>query len=343
MNAGHRNEASEALLKSSDVVDLHNDLEVPVRVLGYDPGRRHANTPFPMPFMGHTDIPRLTQAGYSGVVFDVATNVFRSPSKRLDATMRNVERIRHRSGTPDFPMRTVSGVAEYRACRRDGVLAGFVGIQGANAFEADPEALLQPWADVIHRVTLVHLSSSVMGGSSSPSQPDEGLTGRGAAFVEACIAGRVLVDLAHAGPRTFGDVVDLAPPDVPLVVTHTGVSGVRPHWRNLSDDQIRAIADRGGVIGVLFHGNFLARVPPAWPCRRRHIVDHLEHLMKVGGEGIAALGTDYDGMITPPWDLHRPDQLVDLVQDMLDRGWGEGTVRGILGANALRVMERVRP
>ena len=119
------------------------------------------------------------------------------------------------------------------------------------------------------------------------------------------------------------------------------VSGVYPHWRNLDDAQIRAIADRGGVVGVMYQSSFLA---PVWIyAKRSAILDHLEHIIRVGGEGCAAIGTDYDGMIVPPGDL--PDVTAHplLVQDMLDRGWREARIRAVLGENYLRVLRHVRP
>src|SRR5690606_21574820 len=108
----------------------------------------------------------------------------------------------------------------------------------------------------LHRITLVHLTTSSMGGTSSPAGPDPGLTRRGHELVERCNAARVLVDLAHAGRRTFWQALGAHAVDVPPIVSHTCVASVRPHWRNLDDAQIRAVASRGGVVGIMYQSAF---------------------------------------------------------------------------------------
>ena len=124
-------------------------------------------------------------------------------------------------------------------------------------------------------------------------------------------------------------------------MTHTGVSGVHPSWRNLDDDQIRAIADRGGVIGIMYHRGFLGR--PVLAVGAEAIVRHLEHTIAVGGEDVAALGSDWDGMIVTPRDMPTCLELPVLVDRMLARRWPEARIRRVLGPNALRVIAAARP
>ncbi len=163
-------------------------------------------------------------------------------------------------------------------------------------------------------------------------------------MVEALTARRILVDLAHASRPTFVDALealDVCRPALPPVVTHTGISRVHPSWRNLDDEQIRAIADRGGVIGVMYHRGFLGR--PFWAVGAEAIVRHLEHVIAVGGEDAAALGSDWDGMIVTPRDMPTCLELPVLVDRMLARGWAEPRIRRVLGLNALRLIGAVRP
>ncbi|MGH9040525.1 MAG: dipeptidase, partial [Acidimicrobiia bacterium] len=168
-----------------------------------------------------------------------------------------------------------------------------------------------------------------------------GLTGLGRDYVAALNEARVLVDLAHISRPGFWDALDAHDPDLPPVVSHTGVCGVRPSWRNLDDEQIRAVADRGGVVGVMFHRGFLGR--PPWRVTAGAVVAHLDHLIAVGGEGVAALGSDFDGMIVPPRGLRTVLGLPALVDRMLGAGFSEDRVARVLGANYLRVTEAVRP
>lgn len=336
-------EEAVQLLIDSPFIDLHNDMEVPARLIGYDPSTRHGPWGRAVPFFGHTDYPRLREARFTGVVCDIATNVFRRPASRLAVTRANLERCRARIAAHDDEIAVARDLAQYRAITASGRTAMFLALQGGNALEADVEALDGDLAADLHRITLVHLSTSAMGGSNSPSQPDRGITALGRQLVARCNERRVLVDLAHAGRETFWGALDAHVADLPPIVSHTGLDAVRPHWRNIDDAQARAIADRGGVVGVIYQGNFLDAVLPGMASPRARVLDHLEHLIAVAGEDAAAIGTDYDGMITPPSDLTDVTHHPLLVQDMLDRGWTEARVRAVLGENYLRVVGAIRP
>ncbi len=326
------------LLLTSDFIDLHCDLEVPVRVLGYDPARRHRGFRF---CMGHTDYPRLLEAGMTGVVCDVATNVFRRAPSRQAVTVRNLERMKARIERHADQLALVRTRGDYDRARSGGRMAMWLALQGGNALAEDPEVLQGPVGALLHRITLVHLTNSTLGGTNSPMGRDRPLTDAGRDFVERCNAARVLVDLSHAGRRTFWGALEAHAPDLPPIVSHTGVCGVWPHWRNVDDEQIRAIADRGGVIGIIYHNAFLGR--GLLLGRRANIVDHLAHVIDLVGEDHAAIGTDYDGMIVPPRDLADVTHHPRLVQDMLDRGWSPERIRKVLGENYLRVVARLRP
>jgi membrane dipeptidase len=239
--------------------------------------------------------------------------------------------------------RVVGGAADYRRARTGGRLAVFLAVQGGNAFDSPDDVPLVPDGALL-RVTLVHLTDSALGATSSPlgrSRGRGGLTATGRAMVEALNERHILVDLAHASRATFFAALDAHDPALPPVVTHTGVSGVHPSWRNLDDDQIRAIADRGGVIGIMYHRGFLGR--PARRVGAEAIVRHLEHAIAVGGEDVAALGSDWDGLIVTPRDMPTALELPVLVDRMLARGWADDRIRRVMGQNALRRITAARP
>lgn len=331
------------LLLDSPFIDLHCDLEVPVRLFGWDPAKRHGPWKRVVPLFGHTDYPRLREAGMTGVVYDLATNVFRREASRQVITLANLERCRRQIEAWPDDLAVARTRSEYDAAVAAGRTAFFLALQGGNALSHDPSVLLGPVGQELHRITLVHLKSSVLGGSNSPGQPENGITDRGREFVRLCNQARVLVDLSHAGRKTFWGALEAHDPTLPPIVSHTGMAGIRDMWRNIDDEQARAIGARGGVIGVVYQGNFLADVPAGFACKRSAIVDHLAHVIQVAGEGAASIGTDYDGVITPPSDLTDITHHPLLVQDMLDRGWSHTRIRGILGENYLRVVREIRP
>jgi|GEM_PF-182300 len=195
----------------------------------------------------------------------------------------------------------------------------------------------------IVRVTLVHLTNAAYGITSSPFRlwkGKRGLTDIGRDFVRHLNAHKVFVDLAHINAQGFWDAVETHDKSQPLIATHTGVSGVKPHWRNLDDRQVKAVADTGGVIGVIYSRAFLK--VRGGPDDAGMIVDHMAHVANIAGEDAVAIGSDYDGAIVPPKDLRSGNSYVRLVQKMLDRGFSEARVQKILGLNFLRSFERLR-
>lgn len=336
--------AAWSLLRASDVVDLHIDTFIPPRLWGYDVFERHGPGLLRGHFFGHLDVPRMEEGGLTGAMWSITTNPFRPAASRWRVFQKNLTRLRALVDGSNGRLAFARNAAEYRAVRAGGAHAVLLSIQGGNALAAAPHGPADVPDRLLTRVTLVHLTSSVYGETNSPFarlHPVRGLTEQGRSLVAALDAERVFVDLAHIGRDAFWQAVDAHDPALPLIATHTGVDGVRPHWRNLDDRQIKAIADSGGVVGIIFAAQFLSR--RGGPRDVGMVVEHLLHVLRVGGEACPALGTDYDGAISPPADLRCGTSYVRLVQALLDRGVSERVVEGILGRNFLESFARLRP
>lgn len=331
--------AAVELAWSSEIVDLHVESFIPARLYRYDLLRKHSyRFPFLGRFFGHLDVPRALGGGLTGAMWSISTNITRRSAKRTDVFAENVRALRATlEKSPDIAV--VRTHADYVAARRAGKHAALLAVQGGNAFESrafeNPDGL-------VTRVTVVHLSSSVFGATSSPLRggEDRGLTDRGRDFVRWLDSERIFVDLAHASPRAFWDAVAVHDRDKPLIVTHTGIAEVHPMWRNIDAAQVRAVADSGGVVAIIFHGAFLG------PHVRdgRAVIDHLEAAIAAGGEDCVALGSDYDGFIIPPPDLRDGGAgFYRLVEYMLERRWSETRIRKVLGGNFVQSFARLRP
>jgi len=328
---------------ASDVLDLHLEGLIWTRLFGYDHRRRHAGGLFGSRFYSHLDFPRVLEGGLTGGCWVITTNPFRSAKGRERVFFKNLARMTRIFERDSDHFRLVTDVAGYRQARAEGLHGVFLGVQGGNAFDHDLSSLERVPAGALLRVTLVHLSTSRLGSTSSPARvgADAGLTKLGHELVEQLDALRIFVDLAHISKKGFWDAVETHDASLPLIVTHTGVSGVNPHWRNLDDDQLRAIADSGGTIGVMYQSSFLGDAYLGGKAER--VVDHLEHIVNTVGEDHASLGSDWDGAILPPRDLRSPLELARLVQIMLDRGFSNECIQKILGLNVLAAIDRLRP
>ena len=143
------------------------------------------------------------------------------------------------------------------------------------------------------------------------------------------------MDLAHINRTGFFEALEASLH--PVLVTHTGVTGVHPHWRNIDDEQLRAISARGGCVGVIFAPRFLGSDGIDAVCA------HILHIIKVAGEDAPALGSDYDGMITPSRGLEDVTGLPRLTAALIARGRPRETIKKVLSTNALRVLAEVPP
>ncbi len=156
-----------------------------------------------------------------------------------------------------------------------------------------------------------------------------GLTDAGRALVRACEELGILVDLSHLNERSFWDVAAIA--ERPLVVTHACAAALTPHERNLTDRQLDAVRDSGGVVGICFHDEF------AGP-RRADVARHIRYVAERIGPEHVALGSDFDGCELP--EGIRGAQDLPLLLD--DLGWEEPELRLVAHENFLRVLRQVQ-
>jgi membrane dipeptidase len=338
MNLSH--EAVE-LYRASDVVDLHVDSYIWTRLFGYDLLGRHGRGLLDARFYSQVDLPRLREARVSGAIWSITTNPFRRSSRRGNVFRANLDRLQAIFAQASAEATVCRNAADYRAARDSSRHAVFLGIQGGNALDRDLSlASFDP--SLLIKVTLVHLTKSSLGTPSTPSLGrDQGLTDRGRELVATLNREHIFVDLAHISRRGFFDAVAVHDRRQPLLVSHTGVAGVYRNRRNVDDEQLRAVADTGGVIGVMYQSSFLGE--RALGGRAEAVVDHLAHIVDVVGEDHAALGSDWDGAIVTPRDMATCLELPLLCELMLQRHWSPERIRKILGGNFLRALEALRP
>ncbi|MET0385458.1 MAG: membrane dipeptidase [Polyangiales bacterium] len=327
------------VLRASEVIDLHVDSFIWTRIFGYDLQASHGRGALNGWLFSQFDLPRAARGGLTGAMWSITTNPWRSAEGRARVLAENVERLTQllEAGGRARVVRTAS---ELRRARAEGLHAALLAVQGGNAFDRDEHVLA---SGAITRVTLVHMTNSAVGATSSPLRlgADRGLGPRGRELVERANQSRTFVDLAHISRRGFFEAAEIHDRSQPLLVTHTGVSAVHPSWRNLDDAQIKRVADTGGVIGVVFHGEYLSGSFFGGPVEP--IAAHLAHIVNVGGEDAAAIGSDWDGAIVPPAAIRSCEQLPRVVQALLDRGLPERVVHKLLGANFLRAFGQLRP
>ena len=144
----------------------------------------------------------------------------------------------------------------------------------------------------------------------------------------------IAVDISHASQKLFYDIAENA--ERPFAASHSNSFTVTPHRRNLTDEQFRIIAERGGIVGINFHNAFLNRVP-----ERASVGDifrHIEHFLSLGGENTLCFGSDFDGG-TLPKDIRNSHIYYKIYEKMLQENYKEALIQNIFFNNALYLFE----
>lgn len=239
--------------------------------------------------------------------------------------------------------RVCTTAAGIRKAVAEGVVAGVLHMEGAEAIGPDLDALHVFHAMGLRSLGPVWSRPTIFGHGVPfrfPGDPDTGagLTPEGEALVRECNALKIMLDLSHMNAKGFRDVMRLS--DAPLTATHSNAWAVTPSTRNLTDWQLDAIAETGGIVGLNFATVFLREdgrdsADMGW----EPVMRHLDHLLSRLGEGGVALGSDFDGA-TVPQGIADVAGLPHLIQAMRAHGYGEALIRKIAFDNWLAHLER---
>lgn len=267
--------------------------------------------------------------------------VGRSPWDAVEAQLARIER--QADAAAALVVRSVEGLARARA---QGTPAVVLGVEGADAAGRDVDRI-DAWHERGVRVIVpVHLTDNPLGTTCLPWQryagpvpvrraATRGLSPLGLRVVARMNRLGILVDIAHADRATLLAVVDAT--SAPVISSHTGARALQEFPRYLADDELRAIASTGGVVGL-------------WPYRRgrtgardiTELVAHARHIAGTVGPDHLAIGTDTNGVPGVMAGFSDQTDLPKVTSALLDGGFGEREVEGILGANALRVLRQAQ-
>ncbi len=211
------------------------------------------------------------------------------------------------------------------------MIAGVLSIEGLQALDGRLDIVDTLYAAGYRIMGLAHFFDNEVAGSAHGAAQG-GLTPLGRQVVPRMESLGVLVDLAHASPRTVDDVLAIA--TRPVVVTHTGVKGTCPGPRNLSDDQIRRIAATEGVIGIGYWDGAVCKIDPA------SIAQAIRYASRIAGIDHVALGSDFDGATQTSFDA---SDLVLVTDALLTAGFREDEIRRIMGGNVVRLFLQALP
>jgi membrane dipeptidase len=322
----------------------------------------------------HTDIPRLREGGIGAQFW--SAYVPAETAKKGTAVRMTLEQIdvikRMVAAYPDtFEMaHTADDIVRIH---KEGKIASLIGVEGGHSIDNSLGVLRMLYALGVRYMTLTHSETLDWADSATDEAKHHGLTEFGEQVVREMNRLGMLVDISHVSADTMRHALRVT--RAPVIASHSSAYAVAQHPRNVPDDVLQLVKKNGGVIMVNFYPGFV--VPEAarltrdifeqarelrkkYPDDREfraairqwqkehpiptgsvhHVVDHIEHIIKVAGVDHVGLGSDYDGISTVPKQLEDVSCYPYITQELLNRGHGKEEILKILGGNLLRVLRQ---
>ena len=312
------------------VFDGHVDTPLRIANDGIDFGARQSAS--------HVDLPRMLDGGLDAVFMAAWIDPAIGPDRAFARARDLLSLVQKTAAAHPDSLVFATTAANVASASTDGRIALLAGVENGDALEGRVTNVERLYDHGARYLTLTWMHTNALGDAAGGERVHDGLSPFGRDVVDAMNDIGMLVDVSHAAPSTFWDVLERS--NDPIVVSHSATEMYGSHPRNVSDDQLRAVTENGGLVGINFFSDYLApgaADPPDW----RVIVDHLERVVDVAGVEHAALGSDMDGVPRLPAGFHGVEDLPLIGAELERRGQTSQNLRKILGGNWLRVLDRV--
>ncbi|RLI33610.1 membrane dipeptidase [Candidatus Bathyarchaeota archaeon] len=290
---------------------------------------------------GHVDIPRLLEGGVDCQVF----SHFVEPIYNPIATRRMLQVMGYSLSEIEKNSDKLEVVTKAEEIYRNHgkKISVIIGFEGGEAIDQDLRLLRMFYRLGLRRLTLCWNNRNAIADGVRWQRSKGGLTEFGASVVEECNKLGILVDVSHLTDPGFWDVLEVSKD--PVIASHSNCRALCPSMRNLTDEMIKALAEKGGVIGVNYAQFFLIgreELKKGKVATVETVVDHIDHIVEVTGSvDHVGLGSDFDGVPRVAEGLEDVSKLPNLTKSLVARGYSDQEIEKILGGNFLRVIKAV--
>lgn len=285
---------------------------------------------------GHLDLPRLAAGGVDVQFFAAYVapefkfhQALRRTLQLIDAFWREAELF------PDR-IQVILTAEDVTGFPQPGRLGAVLAVEGAEAVE-DLPLLHVLFRLGVRCLSLTWNQRNLLADGAGEAKANGGLTRLGEEVVREMNCLGMLVDVSHLAERSFWDVLGAS--SQPVIASHSNCRALHDSPRNLSDEQLKALAGEGGVVGITLAPSLLG----SGEVGLATVLDHIAHAARVAGVDHVGIGSDYDGISSTPTGLEGADTRGKVKKALLERGYALAEVEKIMGGNLLRVMQSVLP
>jgi membrane dipeptidase len=362
-------DAARQLHRRSLLVDGHNDMPWEIRKQGSSDFSK-MDIAKPQPSL-QTDIPRLREGGVGAQFWSVWVPVdLGYKGQALATTLEQIELVKLMLDRYPETFGLALSTDDIERIHVSGRIASLIGVEGGHCIEESLSTLRKLYDLGARYMTLTHTDTLSWADAGTDEARSGGLSPFGEEVVRTMNELGMMVDLSHVSPETMHDALNIT--TAPVIFSHSSARAVADHPRNVPDEVLERLKEKDGVVMVNFFSGFI--VPKAtditkkgmieerrlkaeiddaervsqemrrWYRRHKYprgtihdLLDHIDHIAKVAGVEHVGLGSDFDGVSMLPEQLDDVSYFPYITQGLLDRGYSEAEIKGILGGNLMRV------
>jgi membrane dipeptidase len=331
-----------SLHRDSIVVDTHNDTIQDIMAGTIPHAKEYSlrRTLGERSKEGQIDIPRIRDGGVDCLMFAMVVSraIYQGRRLRRLHQMLDMFYSEIEKNSSEIALATTYGDVVNLA--KEGRIAAIISIEGVEALEGDIGALRMLYKLGVRSITLTHFARNELGDGSRDDSGSH-LTEFGFEVVREMNRLGMIIDISHINETGFWDVIKNT--KSPVIASHSNCKALSDHHRNLTDDQIRAVAKNGGVVNLSYCGGFIKQGVTRENLREVTIddwLDHVDHINDLVGSNHMGLGSDFDGGCGFP-GMDDITKVPEITRGLVSRGYSDGEISHILGGNDLRVFEKV--
>ena len=234
---------------SSIVVDTHDDTTQRFLDGKFDIGQRHAD--------GSIDVPRMREGGLDAIFFSIWIPSKVTGQEAVNRALTQIEAVRSQANAHPKELALATTAGEVRAAHKQGKIAALMGVEGGHMINSDLEVLRKFASLGVRYMTLTHSGNSEWADSSGDKPAHNGLTDFGKDVVREMNRLGVMVDISHVSDKTFYDALEVS--KAPMIASHSSCRAICDHPRNMTDQMMKDLAAKGGVVQINYHVGFLSQ------------------------------------------------------------------------------------